>query len=157
MYSSAKLSQSLKGPHKRFSYYGLTVPKANHPLVQGMKKQISNKEVLGHHIWPASYLLIDYLAAQKINTSQQWAEIGCGWGLASTFLNKTYGLSVTAIDQHKEVFGFLRLIQRMNDSQVAIKQSSYQGLINSSALAKDLVDEKSGEILLVLTFVIAPS
>ena len=122
--TSGNTLKILKGSHSSFSLKGLTVIKPNHPLASQLIAN-NNPAISGSRIWPSSYLLVNYLSTQTFSPEQHVLELGCGWGLASTYVKKHFESKVTASDGDHQVLAFQNLLSDANDVSVKFKHLSF--------------------------------
>lgn len=120
--------QALKGSHTSFWMKGLTVIKPNHSAAARMIARNSHPAMTGSRIWPSSYLLVNYLSTQAFSPEQHILELGCGWGLASTYVKKYFGAKVTASDGDYQVLAFQKLLNVANDLSIDFKHHSFAEL-----------------------------
>jgi len=145
----------LKGAHNCFYFHGLQLLKGNHPKIIDLKKQL-DVVALGSSLWPASFLLIDYLSSLTVSPRHRYLDLGCGWGIVSAYLSKVRGAHVTAVDCDKQVFPFLNLVKQLNDCEFETLCCDFSELSGNIADTKVLVgadicySDSLGEKLLLL-------
>lgn len=120
-----ELTQSIKGIGDKFFVHGLTTLKPKHPDVMRLRDCGYRPTEFGSNIWRSSYLLIDYLSGLPLSSKQHIVELGCGWGLPATYVQKRFGAQVTAVDIDENVFAYQKLISRINNADIATKCSSF--------------------------------
>lgn len=130
---------TLKGSHDHFYLNGMETLKPNHPAVKQLVDDGFNPDCFGSRIWGASYLLIDYLSRVNITHQKQLLELGCGWGLVSTFLKKNYNADIRACDIDENVFPFQELINDTNDICVPTQCCSFKDLIKQDLTDLDVM------------------
>lgn len=89
-------------------------------------------------VWRASFLLVDYLAQQSISKSEKVHELGCGWGAASSFVQRQFQAHVEASDADVNVEPFLSLLNKANNSDVAFVQASFKQLASLQEYSWDI-------------------
>lgn len=121
-------TESLRGSERQFYVHGVKALKPNHPDVLSLHRQGFEPSDFGSRIWRSSYLLIDYLSRHSLRGTRQAMELGCGWGLAGTYLQKTFDVEVIATDMDADVFPFQQLVCRHNDVDMHTRHCSLSGL-----------------------------
>ncbi|WIO74912.1 methyltransferase [Porticoccaceae bacterium LTM1] len=130
---------TLKGSHDHFYLNGMEALKPNHPAVRQLISEGHEPNCFGSRIWGASYLLIDYLSRVNITHQKQLLELGCGWGLVSTFLKKNYNADICACDIDKNVFPFQELLNDTNDVHVPTQCCSFKTLTEQNLSGLDVM------------------
>lgn len=106
----------LEGPDRQA--YGLRLAAPGHPELR--KLQARHAPVRqGHRLWNATWLLVEYLAEQRLPPGLAVLEVGSGWGLSGIYCARSLGATVTATDVDPEVFPFLRLHAHLNGVEVS--------------------------------------
>ena len=122
-------SMQMKGSHNTFLFHGIKTLKPNHPDVKQLHRNGLDKKCLGSIIWHASYLLVDYLSTLNFSDDQHFLELGCGWGLASTYIKKTFDAKVTATDRDTNALALQQLLSSNNKVTVNTQQLSFADLM----------------------------
>jgi len=133
-----KATDKLNRRGTSFRVQGLTVTKPNHPEVKALRAEGHCPSRYATMVWGASYLLIDYLSGCQDCHTQQAMELGCGWGLVSHYLSSVRDCDVIATDIDDQVFPFVKLLGRLNQSRVDICQVSFAKL-TQRALSQQLL------------------
>lgn len=118
--------------------FGLDILKSTHPDIKKLKRQHPTS-IHGNKFWGSSYLLMDYFRKNPLNRNDKVLEIGCGWSLASIYLNKNFGCAVTVVDADKDVFPYAKLHADMNDAELIYKQSYFEKLTKSFLSEFDII------------------
>ena len=95
-------------------YKGLKVLKSSHPDVRKIKRQQSGHSAHGNKVWRSSFVMLDYLETYPLEKGSSALEIGCGWGLASLYLNKIQDINVKGIDIDPSVKPYFELQNNIN-------------------------------------------
>ena len=66
-------------------------------------------------------------------------ELGCGWGLASIYLNKEFGSSVVGVDADDEVFPYLDLHADINKAKVETLQKRFEKITTKELAQYDVL------------------
>jgi predicted nicotinamide N-methyase len=98
-------------------FFGVELLKSTHPSIKKLKREYPTS-IHGNKFWGSSYLLMDYFKKNPLNNGDRVLELGCGWGLASIYLNKKYACDVTGADADADVFPYLALHAEVNKAQV---------------------------------------
>jgi predicted nicotinamide N-methyase len=93
--------------------FGIQLLLSSHPEIRKLKK-IYKPSVHGHKSWNASWLLIDFIKRNHLNSKSKVLEIGCGWGLSGIYCAKKYDVIVTATDIDPDIYPYLNLHARIN-------------------------------------------
>lgn len=118
----------MKGPHQSFLVRDVVALKPNHARVRQLRASGVAPSDFGSRIWRSSYLLIDYLSRQQLAPRDHVLELGCGWGLPSQFVQKTFGARVTATDADGSVRQYLELLSEVNRTAVSFRQRRFNQL-----------------------------
>ena len=121
-------TESLRSSESQFYVHGIKALKPNHPEVANLIEEGYQPSDFGSRIWRSSYLLIEYLSRHILSGTRQAMELGCGWGLAGTYLQKTFDVEVIATDRDADVFPFQQLVCRHNDIDMQTQHCSLSGL-----------------------------
>lgn len=139
MNDASAQTQSLRGSERQFYVHGIKALKPNHPDVAKLLQDGFQPSDFGSRIWRSSYLLIDYLSNNSLPNTHKAMELGCGWGLAGTYLQKTFDVDVTAIDCDADVFPFQQLLCRHNGISMHTRHCSLSGLCKHDLRDIDLM------------------
>lgn len=124
-----KPARVLKGAHDSFIFHGIEALKPSHPSVAPRHRANVDSGSTGSVLWHASYLLVDYLATlRNISPANQVLELGCGWGLASTYVSKRFGARVTATDCDAKALRLQNILSATNRTRVHTRQLSFSDL-----------------------------
>lgn len=99
------------------SIHGIKIPYADHNELRRLKRAFRPWNH-GHKIWPASWLLIDYIRRTRAASGRRVMDLGCGWGLSGIYGAKKQNASVTCVDMDPDVYPFLELMAKLNGVQV---------------------------------------
>ena len=132
-------TQSLRGSARQFYVHGVKALKPNHPEVAQLQREGYQPSDFGSRIWRSSYLLIDYLSDRSFEDTNDVIELGCGWGLAGTYLQKWHDVEVTATDIDADVFPYQQLLCRHNGVAMRTQQCSLSGLCRENLKQVDLM------------------
>lgn len=106
MTSTTKKAESL-------TRFGVKILTSKHPAIKKLRKTYPTS-IHGNKLWSSSYLLMDYFKKNPPNTGTHIMELGCGWGLTSIYMAKTFGCTITAVDADSDVFPYLHLHAETN-------------------------------------------
>ena len=68
----------------------------------------------GNKVWSSSYVLMDFLRQRPLVSGTRVLDLGCGWGIVSCFMARTFGAEVTGVDADSGVQAFFELHARHN-------------------------------------------
>lgn len=119
-------------------YLGIDILKSTHPAIKKIKKEYPTS-IHGNKFWGSSYLLMDYFKKNPPQSSDKVLELGCGWGLASIYLNKTFGCDVTGVDADDDVFPYLELHADINHANVNFVQKRFEKISTKELSQFDII------------------
>ena len=118
---------------------GINYYTSSHPLIKNSYRVHGKPVEFGSKVWATSLILLDYLNTQKNLQNQRVLEIGCGWGLVSIFLAKTYNCKVTASDIDKKVLPLVNIQAQANNVEVKTSQLAFCELCTQDLSQFDLL------------------
>tara|TARA_Y100001973_G_C5130924_1_gene297735 strand:+ start:396 stop:983 length:588 start_codon:yes stop_codon:yes gene_type:complete len=92
---------------------GIDIPTSAHPEIKKLKKKYNVHSLHGNKVWNSTFVLIDLLD-QCSFLNENVADLGCGWGVLSSYLQKK-GASVTGYDADKTVKPYFDLVSKLMD------------------------------------------
>lgn len=95
------------------SIHGIKIPYADHNPLRKLKRNFRPWNH-GHKIWPASWMLIDYIRKTKAIYGRRVLDLGCGWGIAGIYCARKQKASVAGVDMDPDVRPYLDLMAAMN-------------------------------------------
>jgi predicted nicotinamide N-methyase len=107
--------------------YGITVYGSRHPIVTQLLEE-HPPEIHGDRTWNSTWLLLDYLERMRLRPRTRVLEVGCGWGLASTYCAKVRKANVTAVDADPNVLPLARFEAEANGVKVKTVVSRFEKL-----------------------------
>jgi predicted nicotinamide N-methyase len=105
--------------------FGLRLPHRSDPELRRLLAQ-HRPNVHGHRAWSSTWLLLDYLEHHAPQHGVRVLDAGCGWGLAAVSLARRYGAEAIAADIDAQVFPYVQLHARLNDTRVRTMAASFQ-------------------------------
>lgn len=111
-------------PHER-QHFGLILPRSSHPELRRLRGN-HRPSAHGHKMWNATWLLLDFLQQQAIDSGLRLLDVGCGWGLTGIACASRYDARVTAVDVDPQVFPYLQLHARLNQVEIDTLASSFE-------------------------------
>ena len=100
-----------------YSLHGIVLPKAQHKEVRRLRREGYEPSLHGNKVWRSSAVLMDYLNENPIRENARVVEIGCGWGGLATFMAKTFGSKVLAVDADPTLKPYVKLVTGLNDTR----------------------------------------
>ena len=119
--------QRRRPPQER-QVFGLTILHPSHPEVQRLQHDTARPGLHGHKVWPASFVLLDYLHQRGVAPQARVLELGCGWGLVGIACAKTFQAQVTGLDADAAVFPYLQLHAQRNGVHLATRHGTFADL-----------------------------
>jgi predicted nicotinamide N-methyase len=119
-------------------FFGVDILKSSHPEIKKIKREHPTS-IHGNKFWGSSYLLMDYFKKNPLSSKDRVLELGCGWGLASIYLNKKYGCSVTGVDADDDVFPYLELHAEINKADVSTVEKRFEQLTKKYLSQYDVI------------------
>ncbi len=118
--------------------FGIDILKSGHPEIKKLKRQ-HNTSIHGNKFWGSSYLLMDYFESNPLENSDKVMELGCGWGLASIYLNKNFNCSTIGIDADDAVFPYLDLHAKINNASVNTAKKRFEKITKKDLSTVDIL------------------
>lgn len=84
-------------------YKGVKAFKATHPDIKKLKKKNEAPSIHGNKIWDSSFVLMDFLRRWPPGDDLNVLDIGCGWGVLSSYIAKQFDANVTGLDADEAV------------------------------------------------------
>jgi predicted nicotinamide N-methyase len=106
-----------------FGTHALT---ASHPEVKKLKRLDQTPSLHGNKVWGSSFVIMDYFIENPIPANVNVLDVGCGWGLTSVFLAKTYHAKVVGMDADPAVAPYLNLHADINKVNIGFEKKSFQ-------------------------------
>lgn len=128
--------KSIKKHSDRF--FGVEILKSSHPEIKKIKREHPTS-IHGNKFWGSSYLLMDYFKNNPLSSQDRVLELGCGWGLASIYLNKKYGCKVTGVDADDDVFPYLELHAEINKADINTVEKRFEELTKKYLSGYDVI------------------
>lgn len=108
--------------------HGIVAVNSKHPGVKKLKREGHTPSIHGTKVWRSSFALMEYFQDFPLPNNAKVLDIGCGWGIISVFLAKTFNAEVLATDADPAVAPYLQLQAQLNDVNIAFKQAKLQQL-----------------------------
>lgn len=118
--------------------FDLEVLNSSHKDIRRLKRNYPTS-IHGNKFWSSSYLLMDYFTQNNLQAGTKVLELGCGWGLASIWLNKNQNTINTAVDADADVFPYLDLHASINNAQVETWQTRFEKITTGQLDEFDVV------------------
>lgn len=120
-------------------YLNIKALRSTHPEVRRLKRKQSIHSAHGNKVWRSSFVLMDYLTTYPPTPKAQVLDVGCGWGLISIFLAKTFGSDVTAIDIDPGVESFLELQSSINECNIKYEEARFEDFTHKKLASYDTI------------------
>lgn len=118
--------------------FDLQILKSTHPDIKKLKREYPTS-IHGNKFWGSSFLLMDYFRKNPIDSTTKVLELGCGWALASIYLNKRFNCTVNSIDADKDVFPYAKLHAKLNDASIHTEQKRFEKITKSELSNIDII------------------
>jgi len=118
--------------------FGIQILGSQHKDIKRLRRQYPTS-IHGNKVWKSSFLLMDYFTKNPIPKHYKVLELGCGWGLSSIFINKTFGCEVTAVDADKDVHPYLEHLANINDAHVHFQANYFEKITKKQLADYDLI------------------
>jgi predicted nicotinamide N-methyase len=119
---------SRQKPETALNFHGASMPTANHREIRNLRRQGVEPAIHGNKLWKSSFLLVDYLNANRPEYSSSVIDVGCGWGFGGVWCAKTLGSEVTSVDADPDVFPYLNSVARINGVETLALKSRFERL-----------------------------
>ncbi|WP_200373144.1 class I SAM-dependent methyltransferase [Thiocystis violacea] len=100
--------------------------KTRHPDIRSLNKTGVKPGIHGTHVWPSSFMIMEYLETHPMEDGQRVMEIGCDWGLLGIFCAKHFPVKVLLTDADRQVFPYVDTHARLNKVQVRTEQMDFE-------------------------------
>ncbi len=121
------------------SIYGLHILKPKHQSIRKIKRNDQLPTLHGHQVWQSSYMILDYLNEQPLESKQRIMDIGCGWGLLGIYCAKHFEGDVLMVDADDRVFPYVDSHQKLNDVRVKTANASFDELGYADFAKQDII------------------
>ncbi len=118
--------------------FGITTLTSQHKDIRQLKRNYPTS-IHGNKIWKSSLLLMHYFQHNPIPEHWHVLELGCGWGLTSIYLNKTFGCHITAVDADENVEPYLRLHEKVNGCHITFWPKYFENITQEELSQFDLI------------------
>ena len=135
---STKHGKNVKPTENVQIAFDLNILNSTHPEIKKLKR-LYPTSIHGNKLWGSSFLLMDYFRKSPLNTSTKVLELGCGWALASIYLNKNFNCSVTAIDADEDVFPYAKLHASINNAEITTAQKRFEKISKEDLSEVDVI------------------
>jgi len=119
--------------------HGIFLLKRKHRLIKKIDKNLPAPSIHGHKHWDSSYLIMDYLNHYSPHNKAKIMEIGCGWGLLSTYCASRFNAKVTALDADENILPYLKIHAMLNDVKIKAKIKRFEEVSKSELKNQQLV------------------
>jgi len=120
-------------------FRGISMPLSSHPAIRRLKRADEQPAIHGNKLWRSSLLLIDYLHRNPPARGLRVLDVGCGWGLISTYCARQFDAQVTSVDADAGVFPYLQTVAALNQVQVTTWQRRFEQLSKRDLAGFDLL------------------
>ena len=118
--------------------FNVEILNASHTDIKKLKRQYPTS-IHGNKLWGSSFLLMDYFRKHPPQKNCKVLELGCGWALASIYLNKVHHCHVTGIDADSDVFAYANLHATINQAQITTQQHYFEKISTDDLKQYDLI------------------
>lgn len=125
-------------PKKTKQPFDIEVLNASHKDIRRLKRSYPTS-IHGNKFWTSSYLLMDYFHQNPLTKGTKVLELGCGWGLASIWLNKNQQTVNIAVDADADVFPYLQLHADINHAEVSTLQTRFEKITTKQLAEFDVI------------------
>jgi predicted nicotinamide N-methyase len=132
-------SPQRRRPPQERQAFGLTILHPSHPEVQRLQHDTARPALHGHKVWPASFVLLDYLHQRGVPRRARVLDLGCGWGVVGIACAKLFQAQVTGLDADAAVFPYLQLHAQRNGVHIATRQGTFADLTPRELAAFELI------------------
>ncbi|MCG8668987.1 MAG: methyltransferase domain-containing protein [Pseudomonadales bacterium] len=115
-------------------YKGVKAFKSTHPDIKKLRRQNEAPSIHGNKIWDSSYVLMDFLRRWPPGDDLTIMDIGCGWGVLSSYLAKQFDANVIGLDADEAVQPYFDYHAQENNVDLAFSVGTMKS-IKKSALS----------------------
>lgn len=124
--------------HTQQHINGITLLSSQHSLIRRLKRD-HPVSIHGNKFWGSSFLLMEYLTANRLKKHTKVLELGCGWGAASLFCAKIMQAKVTAVDADSNVFPYLETHAKLNKVTVKTLTKRFEKVTTKELAEYDII------------------
>ncbi len=118
--------------------FDLKILNAKSPEIRKLKK-LYPTSIHGNKFWGSSFLLMDHFRKHPIASNVKALELGCGWALASIYLNKRYLTEMHCIDADSDVFAYANLHAHINQATIQTLQKRFEKITKSELAQYEVI------------------
>ena len=133
---SASTAKNL--PETSQQAFDLEILNSSHPEIKKLKREYPTS-IHGNKFWGSSFLLMDYFRKNPLSSSDRVLELGCGWALASIYLNNKFGCHVTCIDADEDVFPYANLHASINAAEISTVKQRFENISKAQLADYDVI------------------
>lgn len=85
------------------SLFDTSIFSPEHPAIKAIARLQDEPSIHGDKVWEASYVMMDFLQQFPVENASRILEIGCGWGVLTSYLAQHYSGQVTGLDADTSV------------------------------------------------------
>lgn len=104
------------------------MPTAKHRAIRDLRSEGIEPGIHGNKLWKSSFLLVDYLNANRPEYTESVIDVGCGWGFGGVWCAKTLNSEVTSVDADPDVFPYLNSVADINAVETLPLKSRFESL-----------------------------
>jgi len=118
--------------------HNIKIPLSSDKHISKLKRKEPATTNHGNKIWNSSLLMIDYLSRYNLQNFGTALDIGCGWGLVSTYLYK-HGIETVGLDIDKNTKPYLDYVAQINHVMLDVIYEDFLELPVDKLSAVDLI------------------
>ncbi len=99
---------------KAWVFNGVKAFMNGHPEIKRIQKLNDAPSIHGDKVWDSCFVLMDFLTEFPVAKNQVVMDIGCGWGVLSSYLAKKLGAAVIGVDADPAVKPYFDLHAKAN-------------------------------------------
>ena len=94
--------------------FNVSIFPPKHSAIRAIARSQDEPSIHGDKIWEASYVMMDFLEEFPLARNSRILEIGCGWGVLTSYLAHHYSGRVTGLDADASVKPYFDFHTRQN-------------------------------------------
>ena len=110
-----------------------------HPDIAAIASQQEQPSIHGDTVWEASFVLMDFLQQFPISNASRVLEIGCGWGVLTSYMAKQVRGMVSGLDADSAVRPFFDYHANANEVSIEFIHGTMQRMTKQKLQEFDVI------------------
>ena len=119
--------------------FNISIFPPKHPAIKSISRSQDEPSIHGDKIWEASYVMMDFLEEFPLQEDSRILEIGCGWGVLTSYLAHRYSRQVTGLDSDASVRPYFDFHARQNNVTPAFVKGTMKSMTQDKLSEYDVI------------------